>query len=207
MSKYHHAAHTLDPNVEIPDTDEVMPSAGHDEPMTEEVKEASDEFREQAKADVEAQAERDAEWAERDPKPKPSELLAESGREPAPATARAPTRPTSGHAAARIRWREPAARRHRAGRAGLGRRRQGPRAVRRSTPSGPGRTARRSSPSWRSGGVMGAYHEAAFTLDPTVQIPEDAAPAIGVEEFGTGEQIKQASDDQLVARSPGAVRS
>lgn len=46
---------------------------------------------------------------------------------------------------------------------------------------------------------MSAYHKAAFTLDPTVEIPEDAAPAIGVSEAGTAEEIKEASDRQLVA--------
>lgn len=84
VSKYHEAAHTLDLNIEIPDADEAAPAAGHNEQMAEHVKQQSDEFREHVAEEAAAQAERDQEWAERDPKPSPSELLQERGFEPAP---------------------------------------------------------------------------------------------------------------------------
>lgn len=84
--RYHDAAYTLDENVKLPEDPEEMPlSAGHDEPDAEAVREKIEAHKEQAKEEAQAQAERDREFAERDPKPKPSELLAESGREPAPA--------------------------------------------------------------------------------------------------------------------------
>lgn len=82
MTRYHDQAYTLDPNVEIPD--DAPQAVGHDEEGAEHVKERSDAFREDAQAAVEAQAQADQEWAERDPKPTPSELLAERGHEPAP---------------------------------------------------------------------------------------------------------------------------
>jgi PKD repeat protein len=45
---------------------------------------------------------------------------------------------------------------------------------------------------------MSGYNRAGFTLDPTVEIPDEAAPAVGVDAEGMASGIKQASDAQLV---------
>jgi hypothetical protein len=83
--RYHDAPYTLDEKTDLPDeVDEQTLSSGHDEPDAEAVRERIEEHKETAKAEREAADERDREFAERDPKPKPSEMLAESGREPAP---------------------------------------------------------------------------------------------------------------------------
>lgn len=80
MSAYHRAAYTLDPTDELPD--EPAPAAGHDSDQAETVAELHAEHKEAVQAEEKAAAEKADEWRERDPKPKPSELLAESGREP-----------------------------------------------------------------------------------------------------------------------------
>lgn len=40
---------------------------------------------------------------------------------------------------------------------------------------------------------MAVYHEAPFTLDGYTEIPDDAAPAVGVDEYGNREDIAEAS--------------
>jgi hypothetical protein len=45
MTEYHHAPHTLDPTKELPESDEVAPSAGHDEEMADRVRELHDEHK------------------------------------------------------------------------------------------------------------------------------------------------------------------
>jgi hypothetical protein len=80
MTSYHQAAYTLDPDKQPPD--EPLPAAGHDGAQAEEVAELQGAHREQVQAEREAAAEQAQAFAERDPKPLPSELLVESGREP-----------------------------------------------------------------------------------------------------------------------------
>lgn len=45
MTTYHHAPHTLDPDKELPDQEEVAPAAGHDGQMAEEVRELQEEHK------------------------------------------------------------------------------------------------------------------------------------------------------------------
>jgi PKD repeat protein len=42
---------------------------------------------------------------------------------------------------------------------------------------------------------MAVYHEAPFTLDGFTEIPADAAPAVGVDEYGNREAVAEASLD------------
>jgi PKD repeat protein len=44
--------------------------------------------------------------------------------------------------------------------------------------------------------VSTTYAQTSYTLDPTVEIPDDAAPAIGIDD-ATAAEIKTASDEQL----------
>lgn len=63
MTQYHQAPHTLDPTKELPDADELAPSAGHDEEMGEKVREYQEEFKagvEEADAQARERAESDA---------------------------------------------------------------------------------------------------------------------------------------------------
>jgi hypothetical protein len=46
---------------------------------------------------------------------------------------------------------------------------------------------------------MTSYHKAAYTLDPVTEIPEDAAPAIGVEQARTADEIAELSAEAVEA--------
>lgn len=82
--RYHDAAYTLDALKEQPEVEESAPAVGHTEEMAEKVKAAADEHKAAFEEAASAAAERAQEFSERDPKPTPSQMLAESGREPAP---------------------------------------------------------------------------------------------------------------------------
>lgn len=82
MTRYHHAAYTLDK--EIGDEEQAPLSAGFDPEAAEEVREASNAFREGRQEAAEAEEERLREWNERDPKPTPSQLEVERGQVPVP---------------------------------------------------------------------------------------------------------------------------
>lgn len=48
---------------------------------------------------------------------------------------------------------------------------------------------------------MAAYHQAAYTLRPEVLIPETPMPAVGVDEYGTGDAVKALSGDYVGANA------
>ena len=62
------------------------PTVAHDQQDAEEVKEKAYAHRQAVEDEAKAAQEKATEWAERDPKPRPSELLQERGSEPTPDT-------------------------------------------------------------------------------------------------------------------------
>lgn len=59
MTKYHQAPHTLDPTQELPDPEEIAPSAGHDSEQAEKVRELHEEHKAGVQEAEEAAAERE----------------------------------------------------------------------------------------------------------------------------------------------------